>query len=261
MTKNTNLFQSKEQQIFFVLAGLFLTSAIVAEIIGSKIFSLETFLGIAPAQINIIEGFTIDFNMSVGVLIWPIVFIVSDIVNEFFGKVGVQRITFMAMGLIVYAFVVIYLATGLPPAPFWIEVNKVSPQNNNFDINFAYTTVFSQGLNIIIASITAFLIGQLVDAYIFHWFRKLTNNKQKWIRATGSTIISQLIDSFVVLFLAFYVLGNWTFSQVFAVGIVQYSYKLLVAIGMTPVIYLSNYLIRNYLGKEKTEEMIKNIME
>ncbi len=261
MTQNTTLFNNKEQQLFFVLAGIFITSAIVAEIIGAKIFSLEAFLGIPPAQISIIEGFKIDFNMSVGVLIWPVVFIVSDIVNEYFGKTGVKRITFVAIGLIIYTFFVLYAATSLPPAQFWLEVNKMTPQGNNFDINYAYKTIFSQGSNIIVASIVAFLLGQLVDAYTFHWFRVLTNNKKKWIRATGSTLISQLIDSFVILFLAFYVLGNWSFSQVIAVGIVQYAYKLIVAIAMTPVIYGSNYLINNYLGKEKTEIMLQNIMK
>jgi uncharacterized integral membrane protein (TIGR00697 family) len=261
MTQNTTLFNNKEQQLFFVLAGIFITSAIVAEIIGAKIFSLEAFLGIAPAQISIIEGFKIDFNMSVGVLIWPVVFIISDIVNEYFGKTGVKRMTFVAIGLIIYTFFVLYAATGLPPAPFWLEVNSMTPQGNSFDINYAYKTVFSQGLNIIVASIVAFLLGQLVDAYAFHWFRVLTNNKKKWIRATGSTLISQLIDSFVILFLAFYVLGNWNFSQVIAVGIVQYTYKLIIAIAMTPIIYGSNYLISNYLGKEKTEMMLQNIMK
>jgi len=113
------------------------------------------------------------------------------------------------------------------------------------------------GLGIIVGSLTAFLVSQLVDAYVFHYFRKLTGHKFLWLRATGSTVVSQLIDSFVILFIAFYFLGNWSLEQVFRVGLVQYIYKVLLAIALTPLIYLVHIAIDKYLGKETSEILIE----
>ncbi len=252
---------AKIQNIFLLLGGIFVTNAVVAELIGSKIFSFETLLGLPPAQISVIEGFQIDFNLSAGVVIWPMVFIISDIINEYFGKTGVKKISYATVGFILYTFLVLFVATNLPPAKFWLEANSTDSQGNLLNINYAYTTVFSMGLSMIVASITAFLVGQLVDAYVFHWLRTKTKNNKKWLRATGSTVVSQLIDSFVVLMVAFYWLGNWSFSQVLAVGMVQYAYKMTVAICMTPFIYLGHYGIALYLGKETAKQLAMKAMK
>lgn len=217
---------------------------------------VEKLLGIAPLQLNIF-GIITDLNLSVGVLIWPIVFIFSDIINEYFGKTGVRRISFITAGMIAYAFLIILMWTDMPPADFWMQLNGLDAKNQPFDINYAYTTIFRMGLGIIVGSLTAFLVSQLVDAYVFHYFRKLTGHKFLWLRATGSTVISQLIDSFVILFIAFYFLGNWSLEQVFRVGLIQYVYKVLLAIALTPIIYIVHMLIDNYLGKETSDIIIE----
>lgn len=247
---------NKKTFLYLLLASFFITNALIAEFGGVKIFSVEKMLGIAPLQINIF-GIITDLNLSVGVLIWPIVFIFSDIINEYFGKVGVRRISFITAGMIAYAFLIILMWTGMPPADFWMKLNGIDPQGRPFDINFAYNTIFRAGLGIIVGSLTAFLVSQLVDAYVFHYFRKLTGHKFLWLRSTGSTVISQIIDSFVILFIAFYFLGNWSLGQVFRVGLVQYLYKVLLAIALTPVIYLVHSIIDNYLGKETSEIIIE----
>jgi hypothetical protein len=102
-----------------------------------------------------------------------------------------------------------------------------------------------------VGSITAFLVGQILDAHAFHWIKTITGSKHLWLRATGSTLFSQLIDSFVVLFVAFYLLGNWSLEQVAAVGIMNYIYKFSVAVLITPLLYIVHYLIDRYLEKEK----------
>jgi len=150
----------KETSLFIFLTGIFLTNAIIAEIIGVKIFSLEDFLGIGKAQLEIIPGFILDFNLTSGVLIWPIVFITTDIVNEYFGIKGVRRISFLSAGLIGYLFLIISLATVLPPAQFWINNNLHDNVGNSFNINYAFKIIFRQGLGIIIGSLTDILIGQ-----------------------------------------------------------------------------------------------------
>ncbi|MCI0750808.1 MAG: queuosine precursor transporter [Flammeovirgaceae bacterium] len=250
----TKTFEQKKNKLFIILSGIFLTNALVAEMIGVKIFSAEAVAGIAPAQL-IILGFTLDFNLTAGVVLWPVVFITTDIINEYFGREGVKRISYLTAGLIAYAFVVIYIATLLPPANFWLDINKSDAAGNAFNINYAFQTIFRQGLGIIVGSLTAFLVGQLLDVFIFQRLRRVTGSNYLWLRATGSTLVSQLIDSFVVLGIAFYIFGNWSMAQVLSVGIINYMYKFTVAIFLTPVIYAGHYIIDRYLGKNEADKL------
>jgi len=247
---------NKKTFLYLLLASFFITNALIAEFGGVKIFSVEKLLGIDPLQFSVF-GMITDLNLSVGVLIWPIVFIFSDIINEYFGKSGVKRISFITAGMVAYSFVIVLMWTGMPPADFWLKINALDSMGRPFDIDYAYTTIFRAGLGIIVGSLTAFLVSQLVDAYVFHYFRKLTGHKYLWLRSTGSTVISQVIDSFVILFIAFYFLGNWSLEQVFRVGLIQYVYKISIAIALTPVIYLVHIVIDKYLGKENSEIIIE----
>ncbi|HBH24294.1 MAG TPA: hypothetical protein DDY13_12825 [Cytophagales bacterium] len=246
----------KRTNLFIVLSGIFLTNAILAELVGVKIFSLENTLGMAPAQLNLLDDWVLDFNLTAGVVLWPVVFITTDIINEYFGKRGVRKITFLTAIFIAYIFVMIYLITKLPPADFWLDVNRQDANDPGFNINYAFRTIFQQGLGIIIGSLTAFLIGQLLDVFVFQKLRLITGKRMIWLRATGSTLISQLIDSFVVLYIAFYIFRNWSIEQVVSVGIVNYIYKFLIAIFLTPTLYIAHYLIDKYLGKELSEDMM-----
>lgn len=247
--------KTKKQTLYLVLCGIFLTNAVVAEVIGAKIFSVEATLGIAPLQIPLF-GQKFNFNMSAGVLNWPFVFITSDIINEYFGRNGVKKISYLTAILIAYAFIIIYISTIVSPADFWVNHNNKDKAGNFLNINDAYEIIFRQGLGIILGSITAFLVGQILDATVFHWLRKYTNNKMIWLRATGSTLVSQLIDSFVVVFIAFYVFGNWTITEVVTTGTNNYIYKFVVAILLTPLIYLAHSIIDKYLGKEHAHQII-----
>jgi queuosine precursor transporter len=250
-------YQSKKTNLFIILAGIFLTNAILAEIIGVKIFSGEKTLGLEPAGWTFFGEYILDFNLTAGAVIWPIVFITTDIINEYYGKKGVRKISFITAFFIAYIFVIISLVTVLPAAPFWVAVNTPDTSGNAFDIDYAFNVIFRQGLGIILGSLTAFLLGQLIDVYVFQQLRKITGPKMIWLRATGSTLVSQFIDSFVVLGIAFYIFGNWSWAQVVSVGIINYIYKFGVAILLTPVLYLGHHLIDKYLGQEVAEEMTK----
>jgi uncharacterized integral membrane protein (TIGR00697 family) len=256
MMNSTKSGFQRSQTLFLVLSAFILTNAIIAEFGGVKMFSLEKLLNIPPLNLHLF-GSVIDLNMSVGVLIWPIVFILSDLMNEYFGKRGVRKISFITAAMIGYGFIIILGWTKMPAADFWLNLNGLDASGNKFDIDYAYSLIFRQGLGIIVGSLTAFLVSQLVDAYVFHYFRKLTGQKYLWFRATGSTAVSQLIDSFVILIIAFYFLGNWSMEQVLKVGMIQYTYKLLLAILLTPVIYLAHFIIDRYLGKARSLQMIE----
>jgi queuosine precursor transporter len=239
----------KKHNIYLILFGVFLTNAIVAEIIGVKIFSVESTLGLQPLHLQAF-GETWDINQTAGALNWPFVFLTSDIINEYFGHKGVKKISYITAGFVAFSFLMIYLSTLLTPAPFWLDVNK---GDNNFDINFAYGKIFRQGLGIISGSLTAFLVSQILDSLVFQRIKAATGHKKLWLRATGSTLVSQLIDSFVVIGMAFVLFGNWTIHQWFSTALNSYIYKFSVAILLTPVIYWAHNLIDNYLGVEKIE--------
>lgn len=254
----------KKTTLFIILGSIFLTNAILAEVIGVKIFSLERLLGFEPAKIALFNS-TYDFNLTAGVVLWPVVFIVTDIINEYFGRDGVKKITFLTSGLIIYMFVFIYFATGLPPSDSWLHSVSVDKAGNSFDIDFAYTRIFRQGLWIIIASLTAFLVGQLVDVLTFQYIRNRTSRKLIWLRATGSTFVSQFIDSFLVLIIAFHIpkyfdpdAMSFDLDVVLAIGIVNYIYKFSIAVLLTPILYVAHYIIDRYLGDELANKMMKD---
>lgn len=252
-TKESN----KRTNLFLILCGIFLTNALLAELVGVKIFSAEATLGLPYAQIPLLEGFVLDFNLTAGVILWPVVFITTDIINEYFGMKGVRKISFLTAGMILYVFAAIFIITELEPAKFWLEVNSKDANGNPLNINLAFTAIFRQGMGIIVGSLIAFLIGQLLDAWVFQKLRLITGSKKIWLRATGSTVISQLIDSFVVLIIAFKIFGNWSWAQVISVATINYIYKFGVAVAFTPLLYVAHYLIDAYLGKHTARKLSK----
>jgi uncharacterized integral membrane protein (TIGR00697 family) len=260
MQQTTN----KKNTLFIILGGIFITNALLAELIGVKIFSIEKTLQLAPAQISLFTDFKLDFNLTAGAIIWPIVFISTDIINEYFGKKGVQKVTILTVCLIAYSFFVLFISTHITASDYWLDVNKTDANGAPFDIDYAYRRIFGQGQAIIIASLTAFLIGQLLDVYIFHTIRKSTGGKWLWLRATGSTLISQLIDSFVVLFIAFYLLAGdhkWSIEQLLSIGIINYIYKFSVALLLTPLLYIAHHFIDRYLGKTQAQELTNQAIQ
>jgi uncharacterized integral membrane protein (TIGR00697 family) len=236
---------SRSTRLFMLLTAFFVGNAIVAEFVGVKIFALETTLGLPPFGWNLF-GQQGSLSFTAGVLIWPIVFIMTDVINEYFGRRGVRFISFAAAGMITYAFVFAYAAIHLAPAEWWVGINA---DRGVPDMQAAYANVFGQGLWTIGGSLVAFLLGQVIDVTIFHRIRAATGERWIWLRATGSTAFSQLVDSFVVLYIAF-VLGpqQWPIALFLAVGTVNYCYKMLMAVLLSPLIYLARHMIERYLG-------------
>jgi uncharacterized integral membrane protein (TIGR00697 family) len=149
------------------------------------------------------------------------------------------------------------LAMHTTPASWWIHS---SVYGDSLNYNEAFNAIFGQGNSIIVGSLIAFLLGQLLDVATFHWIKKRTGEKWIWLRSTGSTLISQFIDSFVVLFYAFYLSKintpqQWTIQLVLAVCTVNYIYKFIMALLMTPLIYFMHAVIEKYLGEELSLRM------
>lgn len=238
-------FSSKKQLLLLVLWGFFVTNAMVAEVIGVKLVDLGKDFSAGT------------FIMSVGIIPWPIVFLTTDLLNEFYGKAIVTRLSIITACLIAYAFVLIYIA---------ISVTGFTVRNEAGNVvvgidEKVFFTVFGQSLWIIIGSIVAFLVAQLVDVFVFWFFRQRTGGKMIWLRATGSTVVSQLIDTFVVLGIAFWLPGKWSTDLFISAALTSYSVKLLIAILLTPLIYLGHTLVKKYLGEKEADMVISQTAE
>jgi len=249
-------FKTKESRLLVVLSAFFVSNAILSELIGVKIFSVEKTLGMEPFSIDLFGEKGLSFNMSAGSLTWPVVFIMTDIINEYFGVKQVRFLSVMTAVLIAFVFSMTWVSIQVIPSDFWIE-QEVNGQMVNMDL--AFNKIFGQGMWIIFGSITAFIIGQILDVFIFHRIKKMTGEKALWLRATGSTVVSQLIDSFVVAFIAFYLnpAYDWTWQTVLAICLVGYIYKFTVAVLLTPLLYLIHRIVDAYLGKELSEKLLK----
>ncbi|HMP29583.1 MAG TPA: queuosine precursor transporter, partial [Saprospiraceae bacterium] len=199
----------------------------------------------------------LGFNLSAGVLLWPVVFLMTDIINEYFGKQVVKYLSWFTVGLILYAFLMIYWAIGLSPNEWWqYESGLISGSDDVItDMDYSYRKIMGQGLWIIVGSMVAFLVGQLVDVIVFQKIRRMTGEHKIWLRATGSTLVSQFIDSFVVLFIAFYIGADWDLVRVLAIGFVNYFYKLVVAVILTPLLYIAHKYIDQYLGNQLAQSL------
>jgi len=243
---------SRANRLFLVLTGFFLTNALIGEFIGVKIFALEATLGAQPFNWSLF-GINGTLNFTAGVLVWPFVFILTDVINEYFGVRGVRFISWVAVVLISYAFLAAYVAISLAPARFWVDINAGMGVP---DIQKAYAQIFGQGMWTICGSIVAFLIGQLIDVVIFHRILRITGERYVWLRATASTAVSQLLDSFIVLYIAF-VIGpqHWSIAQFLAVGTVNYVYKMSAAIALIPLLYVARVGITAYLGHSEAERL------
>jgi queuosine precursor transporter len=215
------MFQSKKDTVYVILAGIFITNAVVAELIGGKLIHVGPYL------------------MSIGILPWPIVFITTDLINEYFGQKGVKKLSLITACLIAYCFVLLYFALKIPAV-----------KGEGLVTDGQFNGVFGQSMWIIVGSITAFLVSQLIDVSIFHFVKNKTGGKMIWLRSTGSTVISQLFDSFIVLGIAFWMTGKISTEDYIASAFTGYFVKLIIAILLTPLIYLGHYAIKKYLSEE-----------
>lgn len=220
------MFLDKRHKLFLVLTAVFMTCFVVGDIIGAKLVSWTMF------------GFS--FTTTVGMVPFPITFLLTDVINEFYGKRAARFITLLGFGMGVLSFAIIYLAGAIPiadftKAPTWPGVTEQ-----------AFGTVFLGSLRMIIASLSAFLVAQFVDIGVFHLLKRLTSNKFLWLRATGSTAASQLIDTITITIVAWS--GLRTTGELVNIIYTAYGLKILIAFGLTPLVYLVHALLEKRLG-------------
>lgn len=222
---------SKKQWLFVFLAGLFITNAVTAELISNKLIEI-------PFSFDLFGNQFGPFVTIVGILPWPVVFLLTDLLNEFYGYKAVRKLSWITAILIAYCFLIVGLSMNIP---------AVEIPGSNLSDDAAFNKVFGQAQMVIVGSICAFLVSQILDASIFSWIKSKTGERLIWLRSTGSTLISQLIDSYIVLYIGFVLPGTLSFNDFMTIAPTNYVLKILIAILLTPLIYLGHFIIRRFV--------------
>lgn len=230
---------SRPQKLYVVCTAVFVTALVIAEATASKFFTAFAL----PAPVTILGVEFTSVIMTAGVIAFPVTFIVTDLVNEYYGKAGIRFVTLVGMGCVVFEFALLQAAIAVPTAP-------ISPVPAE-----AFDTVFGATGRIIAGSLVAYLVGQFADITLFHWLRRLTAGRHLWLRATGSTFGSQFLDTAIVLTVAF--AGRLSLGEIAAITLFNYGYKLVIAVAITPLIYAAHGVMDRYLGDELAEAMIE----
>ncbi len=234
---------SRPQKLFVVCTAVFLTALVVAEATAGKFFTAFDL----PFAVTLL-GVTFDsVVMTAGVIAFPVTFIVTDVLNEYYGKQGIRFVTLVGMAMIVFEFALLQIAMMVPASP-------ISPVPQD-----AFTAVFGVSGRIIAGSITAYLVGQFIDISLFHWLRNLTGGRYLWLRATGSTLGSQFLDTFIVLIVAF--AGQLAFAEILAITLFNYTYKFIISVAITPLIYGAHWAMDRYLGHDLAHALIEGASE
>jgi uncharacterized integral membrane protein (TIGR00697 family) len=202
----------RKQHFFVWLTAIFVAALVTGDFIGGRFFVL------------------FGHTFSAGIIPFPLTFVLTDIVNEFYGTTGARRLTFVGLGAAVFVWGVIQLALHLPPSP-------MSPISDE-----VFHAAFGTAARLYIASLCAYVIGQLLDISIFRALRRATGHRLLWLRATGSTVLSQVIDSFTVSFV--FLAGTRSMGFITSNAANNYVGKLIMAVLLTPVIYAMHAVFR-----------------
>lgn len=221
-------------RLYLWLSGVFVTCLLLANILGVKLFKFEAHVGES----------LIPIEHTVGMLTFPITFVLTDLLNEYYGKAAARRVTYVAFAMGLVAFGLIFIARKFPTL-------EGIPGTAT---DAAFENIFGAASLMYLASMIAFLFGSLLDIFLFGLFKRLTGGKMVWLRATGSTVISQLIDSFIITIVFFQVLQVLTGGEaapmlfVIKTALTGYVLKFVISVLLTPVIYLGRWVIRKYVG-------------
>lgn len=209
-----------EQRLFVVLAAIFVTCLVLGDVTGGKAFATD----VGP--------------VSVGMILFPVTFLLTDVINDFYGKAGARFVTAVGAAMATLAYVALVITTSLP----------TDPESYFQEAEFA--KIFGGSSKLFVASILAYLVGQLLDIQVFLMWKRLTRGKHLWLRATGSTLISQLVDTAIINAIFWGGVADKTPLWISEKIVREYFIKVFVAVALTPVVYgLHGFIIR-WLGLE-----------
>ena len=221
---------SRRDRVYVFLAMLFVTLLVLTNIIGQKLF------------------LWFDQTLTAGLITYPLTFLVTDVVSEIYGKRRADRMVFMGFAMTLVMLVIVQLSIALPASPLWSSTMAIGVTDGEAMQN-AWLASFGVGGWLVTGSMCAYLAAQLTDNWLFHFWRRVTGGKHLWIRNNGSTMVSQLVDTFIVNSFLFYGAFGWEFIAGIKVMAVIYLFKLAIAAADTPLCYLCIFGLRRYLNE------------
>jgi len=231
MTKKDKLLA---QRIYLLLAALFITSLVVSNLIFQKFFYWY------PFQIEIFG--TKLFELSVGILPYPLTFLITDIISEIYGKKRANQVVITGIFASLFSLLIVLISNEVPATPW-------SPVSDSM-----FTTVFGSTAIAVTASMLAYLFAQLIDIQVYHFWKGLTKGKHLWLRNNGSTFSSQFIDTLTILVLlcSFKIIAWDKFYGLLVSGLL---FKWLVALCDTPLMYISVHIFKKRFDLKTNEEI------
>lgn len=225
---------SVAQRLYVWLTAFFVSCLLIADIVGIKLFHI-------PLPFRVWGYDAIEHTC--GMITFPVTFLLTDLINEYYGSKGARRVTYIGFAMLAFVFIIMNIAQAMPylNAPF--NISKES-----------FDAVFGSAKLMYVASMSAFLVGQLADIAVFRALKRATGGRLLWLRATGSTVVSQMLDSFVVSYLAFGLGKSLTgqagasLPEVLKIAATGYTLKFVLAVCITPLIYLGRGVLRRWFG-------------
>lgn len=224
----TGVLLDTRGKLFLTLSALFCTALVVGDIIGGKLTGVPFF-----GEVRF---------LSVGFIPFPITFLLTDLLNEFYGKKAARTVTFVGLGMAVFTLIILTVAVAVPWHPETLEPEwgGLTP--------VPYDAVFSSGRRILVASMVAYVFAQLLDIAVFHKLKSITHGKLLWLRATGSTVVSQLLDTIVIQSLVWN--ENLDVPKLINLILTSWIGKILIALLLTPLIYAGHAFVERVLKIE-----------
>ena len=223
------------ENTYSLLVAIFSAILVLTNIIGVKIFTF------APDMFS--NGlFGNPITLTTGIITYPLTFLVTDIVSEIYGEKKATRMVFLGFIVSIISLFFIQLAVFLPGSNVWI--NSDLGYNTVLEMQNAYESVFTLPGILIVASMTAYLVAQVVDVKIFHFLKRITSGKHLWLRNNLSTSVSQLIDTIIVNSIFLYIGLGLSFNIIFQIIVTTYVFKIIIALIDTPIVYLVVNLLK-----------------
>jgi uncharacterized integral membrane protein (TIGR00697 family) len=241
----------RRQALLLTLCALFVGFFVTAELLGAKLWRFTLF-GVTPKRLGLSES--AEFVATTGILAFPLTFVLTDIINEYFGRRIVRQFTWLAIGVNLILQLVVQAAIRVPAISF-------TPGLSDDAVQSAYQIALGQTWSIVAASLIAFALGQFLDIAVFSWLRRRTGGRMLWLRSQGSTLVSQLVDTFVVITLAFVAIPAlfggtpWKLRTAIDVSVTNYVYKFAIAVGTTPILYFVHAAVDRWLGHDLAEQL------
>lgn len=242
---------SRQASLFAWLSAISVACLVIANVIGVKLFNIPLFHYTTQEMVDgkltdVVKPFAVIH--TAGMLTFPITFLITDLINEYYGKRAARRVALISFAMGMLVFFVIKIAQAMPylDAPYNVEQR-------------AFDQILGSSTGMYLASMAAFLLGSFADITLFGWIKRITGNRLVWLRATGSTVVSQMLDSFIVTYLAFSVFRQigggagaepMPFGEVLKAAATGYTLKFVISLSLTPIIYAGRWLIRTYMGMQ-----------